>query len=81
LEGVSRRVPDPTITASADARRRPMMNRSALLNPLISPPPDFPGISKLTTPSSAYEIPNHIGPIFTGRKSQVSPIKGFQFLR
>ena len=29
-----------------------MMKRSSSLKPLISPPPDFPGTSKLTTPSS-----------------------------
>ena len=55
LEGYLRQ----RLIASADARSKPMMKRSAALNPLISPPPDLPGISKLTTPSSVLtKLPN-----------------------
>ena len=77
----SRRVPAPTIAASAEARSRPMMNRSASLNPLISPPPDFPGISKLTTPSSVLtKLPTTYVRSSCAGKSQISPVENHQVL-
>jgi hypothetical protein len=45
LRGGLVKLPCPTMTASADARRRPIMKRSDSSKPLISPPPDLPAIS------------------------------------
>ena len=52
LRGSAASVPEPTMTTSATARSNPITIRSGALNPLMSPPPEWPLVCRETTPSS-----------------------------
>src|ERR1035437_8922601 len=71
------------MTASADARRSPIMKRSDSSNPLILPPPRFAGdfVADYAV-NRAHEVADHIGPLGAGwREPQIAAVGNSPFLR
>src|SRR6185436_7217706 len=68
-------VPEPTMTASAQLRSRPITNPSAVSKPLISPPPDRPDREGYDAIKRLNKVGDHMRPVRAAREGEIAAIE------